>query len=424
MTTRAAAPAAAAPPAATAAGAVGTTMTTAEQQPQETATLACGRFWGIERAFRKAFGSLVVDPQVGMARGYVQTASETPSSSSSSSSSSSTKRRKHRGVRTEAFQFRFDPSQLPYETILDLFFRIHDPTQTGRQGQHFGPQFRSAVFAHTRAQRAAAEDFIARVVQPRWRSLRVHTAVEDFATFEPSPFDDDFDYYGQPGRVGTCLWDGAERSWDEIEKAARLAGGEPMEVDDGGRAYDDDDDDEDVEPEIGGWYRGPEYDDGDDFDGIDGCEVHEVKREDARARLAQSEGNGHQGEETLGLRFISTDPEVVFADYMERLEVWYAKFGVETNDALRSTIRSGLFDSIKRQCYEEQRKWEADTESEDEDSDGGDDDGDETDRDGWGGKEAMRVPRNGGTAAGTAAAAAGPAMVMRSEDDGDKFVYL
>ena len=50
----------------------------------------------------------------------------------------------------------FDPAQLSYEQLLDLFWQCHDPTQLNRQGPDVGEQYRSAIFYHTPKQQAAA----------------------------------------------------------------------------------------------------------------------------------------------------------------------------------------------------------------------------------------------------------------------------
>lgn len=57
----------------------------------------------------------------------------------------------------EVCQIAFDPDQIGYETLLEVFFTTHDPTTMNRQGADVGTQYRSVVFYHDEAQKVAAE---------------------------------------------------------------------------------------------------------------------------------------------------------------------------------------------------------------------------------------------------------------------------
>jgi peptide-methionine (S)-S-oxide reductase len=106
------------------------------------ATFAAGCFWGVEEAFRRVPG--VVATTVGYTGGTF----ENPTYEDVCSD---------RTGHAEAVEVEFDPARVSYETLLDVFWRSHDPTTLNRQGPDVGSQYRSGVFYHTPEQKAAAE---------------------------------------------------------------------------------------------------------------------------------------------------------------------------------------------------------------------------------------------------------------------------
>ncbi len=58
----------------------------------------------------------------------------------------------------EALEITFDPETLSYKELVDIFFRLHDPTQLNRQGPYIGSQYRSVIFYHTPEQKKVAEE--------------------------------------------------------------------------------------------------------------------------------------------------------------------------------------------------------------------------------------------------------------------------
>lgn len=107
----------------------------------EKATFAAGCFWGVEAAFRQVAG--VVDTQVGYTGGSM----DRPTYEDVCSD---------RTGHAEAVEVTFDPSRVAYDQLLDVFWKIHNPTLKDRQGPDVGSQYRSVIFYHGPEQEKAA----------------------------------------------------------------------------------------------------------------------------------------------------------------------------------------------------------------------------------------------------------------------------
>ena len=112
----------------------------------ETATLAGGCFWCLDGAFRDLRGVKTVES--GYAGGHV------PDPTYEQVCGGAT-------GHAEVVQITFDPAEITYEDLLEVFFSIHDPTTLNRQGGDVGTQYRSAIFFHDVAQEEAARAMIA-----------------------------------------------------------------------------------------------------------------------------------------------------------------------------------------------------------------------------------------------------------------------
>lgn len=131
----------------------------------EVATLGGGCFWCLEPVFEETIG--VQRVEVGYAGGSVVDPSY---------QQVTTGRTGH----AEVVQVHFDPGQISYRDLLEIFFGIHDPTTPDRQGADVGPQYRSLVLYHGEQQRHTAEQLIAEL---QAEGVPVVTQLEPFQEF-------------------------------------------------------------------------------------------------------------------------------------------------------------------------------------------------------------------------------------------------
>lgn len=94
----------------------------------------------------------------------------------------------------EVVQVRYDPAQLSFRDLLEVFFTIHDPTTLNRQGGDVGTQYRSAIFYHNEAQKETAESLIAELEAARVWDNPIVTEVTSLERFYPAE-DYHQDYY-------------------------------------------------------------------------------------------------------------------------------------------------------------------------------------------------------------------------------------
>ena len=136
---------------------------------EERAIFAGGCFWGVEAVFEHLEG--VMSAVSGYAGGTADTAEYSAVSSGKTG-------------HAESVEVVFDPRQIRYETLLEVFFAVaHDPTQLNYQGPDHGTQYRSAIFYTSAEQRLAAGAYIDTLEKEKVFSLPVVTEVVPLEAF-------------------------------------------------------------------------------------------------------------------------------------------------------------------------------------------------------------------------------------------------
>ncbi|WP_299330646.1 peptide-methionine (S)-S-oxide reductase MsrA [Haloplanus sp.] len=150
------------------------------------ATLAGGCFWCLEAPFEELAG--VDEVTSGYCGGHV----ENPSYEAVCSG---------RTGHAEAVQVEYDPDVVGYETLLEVFFTLHNPTTEDRQGPDVGSQYRSAVFYHDDEQRATVEAVVDRLADDY--DDPIVTEIEPLETFyEADPYHQN--YYANNPQQAYC----------------------------------------------------------------------------------------------------------------------------------------------------------------------------------------------------------------------------
>jgi peptide-methionine (S)-S-oxide reductase len=140
--------------------------------PLQTAVFAGGCFWGVDAVFKHVKG--VASVESGYAGGSADKASYEAVSSG-------------RTGHAEAVRVRFNPAQVSYQQLLQVFFVVaHDPTQLDRQGPDVGSQYRSAIFFASPEQQKAAIEQIQKLTGDRTFGKPIVTQITALQQFYPA----------------------------------------------------------------------------------------------------------------------------------------------------------------------------------------------------------------------------------------------
>jgi peptide-methionine (S)-S-oxide reductase len=134
----------------------------------EVATLGGGCFWCIEAVFDELEGVKSVES------GYSGGSVPNPSYEQVCTG---------RTGHAEVVQITFDPQEIPFRDILEVFFAFHDPTTLNRQGADVGTQYRSVIFYHSPEQKATAEQVVQELEAAKIWPGRIVTQIEPFEEF-------------------------------------------------------------------------------------------------------------------------------------------------------------------------------------------------------------------------------------------------
>lgn len=152
----------------------------------EIATFAAGCFWGVEDAFMKTKG--VKSTRVGYTGGKL---------TNPTYEDVCTDRTGH----AEAIQIKYDPKEISYRELLELFWSIHNPTTKNRQGPDIGTQYRSSIFYHTADQEKIAKEVKQELDNSKFQN-KIVTEIVPASIFYPA--EDYHQKYYQKIGGGSC----------------------------------------------------------------------------------------------------------------------------------------------------------------------------------------------------------------------------
>jgi len=134
----------------------------------EKAMFGAGCFWGVEQTFREVPG--VIDAVSGYSGGQM----EKPTYKDVCTDETG---------HAEVVEVTYDPEKVKYEQLLDVFWKMHDPTQVNRQGPDFGKQYRTVIFFYSPEQEKTAKASKEALGKSGRFSKPIATSIEPAQTF-------------------------------------------------------------------------------------------------------------------------------------------------------------------------------------------------------------------------------------------------
>ena len=159
-----------------------------DNKDMEIATFAGGCFWCTESIFLEIKGVKKV------VSGYIGGTTLNPTYSEICTGTTG---------HAEAIQITFDPSEVGFEDLLEVFFGTHDPTTLNRQGADVGTQYRSAIFYHSEDQMKKAQNYITLIAKEKLYDREIVTKVSPATKFYAAE-DYHQNYYNQNASQGYC----------------------------------------------------------------------------------------------------------------------------------------------------------------------------------------------------------------------------
>lgn len=156
--------------------------------PIEAATLGGGCFWCLDAVYRGIRGVTKVES------GYAGGTGDHPSYELVCTG---------RTGHAEVARITFDPAQISYRDLLEIFFVIHDPTTLNRQGADSGTQYRSVIFFHSREQRETADEIIRELDASGRYDAKIVTEVSALPAYFPAEAHHQ-DYFAKNPGQGYC----------------------------------------------------------------------------------------------------------------------------------------------------------------------------------------------------------------------------